>query len=99
RSSSLGKVSVYDVVTFRPADLRISAMLSGGADSPAGVAHEVSTVSSPRQISVGPGSRTLCRSVVSAGIVQVRRTLPPLRVARRSVGGFGNWSEGGCGGP
>jgi hypothetical protein len=33
------------------------------------------------------------------GIVQVRVMCAPLRVARRSEGGFGNSNEGGCGGP
>jgi hypothetical protein len=33
------------------------------------------------------------------GAVQVRITRSPLRTARRSVGAFGNFSDGGCGGP
>lgn len=33
------------------------------------------------------------------GSVQVRVTCSPLRIARKSEGGFGNSSEGGCGGP
>ena len=46
-----------------------------------------------------PKYRTLCRSVVRAGIVQVRVTLSPLRAARKSDGDFGNSSEGGSGAP
>jgi hypothetical protein len=37
--------------------------------------------------------------VVSAGTVQVSTTLSPLRAARKSVGGLGNSSDGGRGGP
>jgi hypothetical protein len=42
--------------------------------------------------------RTVCRSVVTVGIVHVSVTLSPLRVARKSEGGLGNSSDGGCGG-
>jgi hypothetical protein len=48
---------------------------------------------------VFPKYRTLWRSVVRAGIVQVSVTLSPLRDAWRSVGGFGNSSDGGSGAP
>jgi hypothetical protein len=51
------------------------------------------------QMRVFPKYRTLCRSVVRAGIVQVSVTLSPLRDACRSVGGFGNSSDGGSGAP
>src|SRR5206468_927876 len=53
----------------------------------------------PRQMSVEPRPRGVSRSVVIVGIVQVRLTRSPLRVARKSVGGFGSSNEGGCGGP
>jgi len=51
------------------------------------------------QIRVGPIEVTNCRSVVRSGIVQLSVTALPLRAARRSLGGFGNSSEGGNGGP
>ena len=38
------------------------------------------------------------RSVVAIGTVQVRVTRPPLRSARKSDGGLGKSSDGGCGG-
>jgi uncharacterized membrane protein len=63
------------------------------------VPHWVNCTVTPRQIRVDPKVRTVCRSVVTLGIVQVRVTRSPLRTARRSVGGLGSSSEGGCGGP
>jgi hypothetical protein len=62
----------------------------------AAVANPVPTL---LQMRVFPKYRTLCRSVVRAGIVQVSVTLSPLRAACRSVGGFGNSSDGGSGAP
>jgi hypothetical protein len=41
----------------------------------------------------------LWRSVVSAGVLQVRVTVFPLRMARKSEGGLGNSREGGSGAP
>src|SRR5581483_424672 len=70
----------------------------GGGTSPTTVAHVV-IGPTPRQMRIGPRCRTVCRSVVSLGVVQVRRTLSPLRVARRSATGFGSSREGGKGGP
>src|SRR6202042_1744756 len=43
--------------------------------------------------------RMVFRSVVTLGTVQVRVMWSPLRVARRSEGGLGKSSDGGCGGP
>jgi hypothetical protein len=40
----------------------------------------------------------VCRSVVVVGTVHASMTRSPLRVARRSDGGLGNSSDGGCGG-
>jgi hypothetical protein len=48
---------------------------------------------------VGPRYRTVWRSVVRVGTVQVSVTRSPLRPARRSEGGFGSSSDGGSGGP
>ena len=50
-------------------------------------------------MSVGPRLRSVSRSVVTVGIVQVRLTRSPLREARKSAGGFGSSNDGGCGGP
>jgi hypothetical protein len=41
----------------------------------------------------------VCRSVVTLGAVHVSSTRSPLRAPRRSAGGFGSSSDGGCGGP
>src|SRR5271157_2765364 len=71
----------------------------GAGTSAAGAPHSVNTGSSPRQIRVGPRLRTVWRSVVTAGIVQVSVTPAPLRVARKSDGGCGRSSDGGFGGP
>jgi hypothetical protein len=60
---------------------------------------EVNPAPTLLQMRVFPKYRTLCRSVVRAGIVQVSVTLSPLRTACRSVGGFGNSSDGGSGAP
>jgi hypothetical protein len=78
-----------------PEDL---APTTGAAVRPTGVPHFVSVGSAPRQISVSPKLRAVLRSVVNAGMVQLSRTLFPLRTARKSDGGFGNLSDGGCGG-
>jgi len=67
--------------------------------SPTGDPHSFNTGSTPRQIRVGPTLRIRCRSVVIVGTVHVSVTRSPLRVARRSDGGFGNSSDGGRGGP
>ena len=40
----------------------------------------------------------VCRSVVTLGAVHVSSTRSPLRAPRRSAGGFGSCSDGGCGG-
>ena len=64
-----------------------------------GFGHSLSTGLVLRQIRVGPGCRSMSRSVVSVGAVQVRRTLLPLRVARKSLTGCGSPSDGGLGMP
>jgi len=69
------------------------------AASPTGAPHCANVASSPRQILVGPTLRIACLSVVTPGSVHVRVTRSPLRVARKSEGGFGNARDGGCGGP
>src|SRR5438067_1836892 len=76
--------------------------MSGGSVAvvfPTAAPHCVNSVPTARQIRVDPTLRILCRSVVMAGIVQVRVTVAPLRAARKSKGGFGKSSEGGNGGP
>ena len=109
----LGSVSVYDSSIFGREDFADNGLgrartegevadddgTVDGTDSPKGLLHCVNWIGNPRQIRVGPKLRTVCRSVVTLGIVQVRVTRSPLRAARRSVGGFGNSSDGGCGGP
>src|SRR5579862_1976336 len=62
------------------------------------VPHCVRCALSPRQTFVGPTARSVCRSVVLLGTVHVSVTCSPLRVARKSDGGFGKSSDGGCGG-
>jgi len=52
-----------------------------------------------RHMRVFPRYRVLCRSVVRGGIVHVSVTFSPFLAARKSVGGFGNSSEGASGGP
>jgi hypothetical protein len=78
-----------------------------GTACPTGVPHCVRGVSPPRQICVAPicalppcvvADRILCLSVVFSGTVQVKITVSPLRTPRKSVGGLGNSSDGGCGG-
>ena len=100
-SKSKLRVSVKLAVSFFVDNLFlfVSAKSAGGGASPTGVPHSLIVGSRLRQIRVLPRKRTLCRSVVCAGIVQVRVTLSPLRAARRSLGGLGNSSEGGKGGP
>jgi len=70
---------------------------AGGAASATGVPHCFITRVA-RQIRVGPTFRIVCRSVVRMGTLQVRVTRFPFRVARRSRGGLGRSSDGGCGG-
>src|ERR1700722_11266327 len=48
---------------------------------------------------IGPRLRTGRRSVVSVGTVQSRKTLSPLRTARRSVTGSGRSNDGAFGTP
>src|SRR5215469_3614984 len=52
-----------------------------------------------RQTFVTPGWRIFCLSVVSKDSDQVRKTLSPLRTARRSLTGRASSSDGGMGGP
>ena len=70
----------------------------GAGNSPTGFSHGFIPVSRLRQIRVGPKLRIVWRSVVNVGTLQVRYTWLPLRIARRSVGGFGSSSDGGSGG-
>jgi hypothetical protein len=81
-------------LTFPVADFT-----AAGATSPTGVPHSANVASVPRQICVTPVCRIVCRSVVCVGRVQARRTWLPLRTARKSVTGWGRWSDGGSGAP
>jgi hypothetical protein len=58
----------------------------------------VNSASALRQIRVSPTTFIFCRSVVTLGTVHVKLTRSPLRTARKSAGGFGNFSDGGFGG-
>src|SRR5690348_17747238 len=91
---SAASVSVYVSLIFCPDLLEEERRLGIFA---MGVPHSLSAPG-PRQIRVGPRLRAVCRSVVTFGTVQVSVTRFPLRAARRSVGGLGKSSEGGCGG-
>ena len=87
--------------SFGPAASRVSAEAGSApevATEDVGPA-EANPVPTLLQIRVFPKYRTLCRSVVREGIVQVSVTLSPLRAACRSEGGFGSSSDGGNGGP
>src|SRR6185437_14248378 len=93
--SSAGRVSVKDSFGRCP-ELRLGAEVGGGA-SATGVPHSfISRV--VRQIRVEPTFRIVWRSVVRMGMLQVRVTRLPFLVARRSRGGLGRSSDGGCGG-
>ena len=77
-----------------------AAMKSGGGEvSPTGLPQAFRVVSRLRQMFVLPKYRSFWWSVVRAGTFQVRFTRLPLRAACKSVGGLGNSSEGGMGGP
>lgn len=87
-------MSVKEAVTFCP---EVPLVRDAGI-SPTGVPHCVVCMEAMRQTRVGPTFRIVWRSVVTLGTVQVRVTRLPLRTARRSDGGLGKYSEGGCGG-
>src|SRR6267142_716866 len=89
-----GSASEYEAMDFCLE--RFAAPAPGyTSDSPTGVPHCVNSVASVLQMRVRPILRTICRSVVEVGMVQVSVTRSPLRTARRSEGGFGKSSDGG----
>ncbi len=93
-SICFGNLSAYDAELCDP----FFTTELPAASVPAAVPHCNRWGSMPRQIFVTPTLRNFWRSVVTVGTVHVSVTSSPVRTARRSDGGFGKFSDGGCGG-